>query len=614
MVTLQEAKEQSEQMKRKIQQQQPSFTQQQLRAATPLQRQRYISQFEKQKQQALQALQPQFEQIQQQLQQEEEQQQKQEMYNRAVRVISGQKRGVENLKGIPEEIIREVRKKVYSPIEEYKLKKEEYKKEAKQYAKDIKKWEEETGAKVKKLGTQIKAIEFKGKSYSPEEFTTFQQEELEKYQQELTTAREQILAPKPAPDVSDWWKKFGIGLAKTIEFTPGFGFFWPRIAPEKFYTEVMLKVPPPQEAIAYKYPELVKKAEKVSIPLPGKKLEISTPVGMIADIARGYKQLEKEARLKALEGLPYKPAVTTIAEEVWKDIKEAPKWAVSPVTELILEKVPYETRKKIIDIPREIKPKLPTKKVTYTDISTGKKIEMEPREFKPIIITPDITKKKEKPIEIIKSIPIIKAKAIEYEKEVEEKKREPGVFKFIQEKTGEYYRQAFMGLGEFYFQAKKGKFVSPWIKTSKPEYEYLPETKAIGFLGKQVGEFQFYALPKVGTALLAAPLAEAVVREVREERPLREWIKKHPVETAIGVVAITIPTIKFMKKPIVTQERWFIKPKEAIRYKMEVAKVGDVWGAQIKTVQKYKRGVYFTFEQPRYKVLMQQWGLKDTPT
>lgn len=193
--------------------------------------------------------------------------------------------------------------------------------------------------------------------------------------------------------------------------------------------------------------------------------------------------------------------------------------------------------------------------------------------------------------------------------------REEGRTKWFVEKLGEGYGQATKGLAESYFQAKKGKVVSPWIATKQPNYQFLPESRIIGGVGRAVGQAQLYFVPVVGKTLLAAPFGEALGR-----RELGSYIIKHPIETAVTATVFATPIIKYAREPVV-ERGWIKEPTIDRKYQLQVFEKTNVagekgkWYANVLTKTETSSGKYYTYVQPRYKLWLSKLSGKElTPS
>jgi len=195
-------------------------------------------------------------------------------------------------------------------------------------------------------------------------------------------------------------------------------------------------------------------------------------------------------------------------------------------------------------------------------------------------------------------IPIITPTEKAYLKEVSQG-REPGRTRFFIEKLAEGYGQATTGLAETYFQAKQGKYVSPFIAAKQPTYQFLPQSRIVGGVGKMVGAGQLYFIPVVGKTLIAAPFMEAAGR-----KELGSYIVKHPFETALATTILVAPIIKYAKEPVF-EKGWISKPQQQTRFGMELkkVKVGDKkeWFAQIRTQTTSTPGKAYIYSRPRYQ-------------
>jgi hypothetical protein len=203
--------------------------------------------------------------------------------------------------------------------------------------------------------------------------------------------KKQALAPPPKPDVTSWTKQFLTSVKKHyIEEPSAFAMY-----------RIMKEVPSPQEAIKQKYPGFIKGLETADVPLfvlPGKKdLRITTPIGMIADIKRGKEILDRRAiekryeeykkSIRGEEPEEYKTGFQIILEGVKRDVKEGVTWLPSKVSEKIIEKVPYETRKKYLADPTmslisTLKPS-PTKEIVFISETESKRELLEATGYKP---------------------------------------------------------------------------------------------------------------------------------------------------------------------------------------------------------------------------------------
>ncbi|HUS51418.1 MAG TPA: hypothetical protein VMZ91_14710 [Candidatus Paceibacterota bacterium] len=270
-----------------------------------------------------------------------------------------------------------------------------------------------------------------------------------------------------------------------------------------------------------------------------------------------YQIKEKEITLGYPEIIKAKGTIKTIGTGVLIDFRESTKAFSEAVTGKIekeVKKLPVETREKIAEAPKKavgfvyekgIKPavELAKKYPSPQEIISKKAGKFfretpSPLEFKPV--------KKIIPITIGKPfIPI----ETQYQKEVEAG-REKGRFRFFTEKLGKGYEQAFTGLGETYFRAKRGEIVSPFV-TTKKEYKPLTEAMITGKAAGLIGESQVYAVPVVGQAAVIAPFAEA---EARGE--LKQYVSKHPYETLLsaGYLAFSLFRVgKLISKTKVTK-------------------------------------------------------------
>jgi len=273
-----------------------------------------------------------------------------------------------------------------------------------------------------------------------------------------------------------------------------------------------------------------------------------------------YKLVNGNIEITTPEAKKVYGTLGTIVVGVLKDIKGATKEWAREVTTLIekpVKKIPYETREKISEAPGLFFKK------AYEELGIKKGIEYmkvtpAPGERK-WVQKGVVTKGVPLPtmfgdIKIAVGKPFISLEKV-YRKEVKKEVREPGRVRFFIEKLGIGAEQAGRGISETYFQAKKGKLVSPWIGEKTVGYQYTPQAIITGKVSKFVGETALYGVPTVGTTIIAAPFLEAAGR-----RELKSYIKTHPLETAIAglwiggkLVSGGIRVGRYMKEPITTK-------------------------------------------------------------
>lgn len=271
-----------------------------------------------------------------------------------------------------------------------------------------------------------------------------------------------------------------------------------------------------------------------------------------------------------------------------------------------VEKIPYKTRVAISKTGNEIGSILwktsPAKPYVEGSILFMQKVP-PPQQYVASYLVKNVPTEKLAPFQLIER---------QYLKEVKAG-REPGRTKFITEKLGEGYSQAFTGLAETYFQAKEGKYISPWIKTKYPEYTYKTESKIVGGVGKIIGMSQLYAVPVLGKAMFVAPFAEAAGR-----RELKTYIKKHPIET-IGTLAVFgYPLYKYATKEIKFAEGMWIQPKEKLRVYKQTANIlkGEklIPSVRYEVTQTFEPGLYATVYKPRYAKWLELFNVETSGT
>ena len=162
---------------------------------------------------------------------------------------------------------------------------------------------------------------------------------------------------------------------------------------------------------------------------------------------------------------------------------------------------------------------------------------------------------------------------------------------YFQSKLGQGYREAGTGIAETYFQSARGKYVSPWISATNPNYQPLPESKIVGGVSQVVGQVSPYFIPVLSDTLIAAPVGIDILTGQ----------KPRPMEVAtLGLLGAArgYQFFKYATTPVQVDEGWITEPqKKPIKLQFDVSQ--DTNLGRYSLERSYSGGEYATVYRPR---------------